>query len=205
MKTPCFLFAMVGFGALTLGLSLAAEPSDAPRRPAPSQNRGQASGDRSADQGQREQPRAGGERAYGTPSDHKPDGGPASGKSALTKGTKTTDKRHPGSKQPQPLQSKGEHPGEKQADHVRTTTAFLNPAAPYQPALIPTTGTSKTASTINTMEDHRGLRVAGVSSHPTPSQVVPHRGPGPAIIGGLAASSTRSTAVINGTVMRHRP
>ena len=204
MRTPCFLFAAFIFGASTLGLSFAGEPAVQPREPVSSENRAKAADDRPADAGQQVQPRAGREQTDGKQADHKPAERPGSGKSAQTSGTRTTDKRRAGPKLPQPVQVKGgEHTGVKQT--INTTTTAGNAAGPHQPAVNASAAAAKTGSTINKMEDHRGPPAAHLYSQAPPSHEVPHRGPGPAIIGGLPALSARNTAVINGTMMKHKP
>jgi len=64
---------------------------------------------------------------------------------------------------------------------------------------------AKDGATISKSENHRGLPVTGHSTSPPPTQAAPRRIPGPASIGGLANSSAKNTAVINGTGMKHGP
>jgi hypothetical protein len=199
MKMLRFLFAAVGFGALCLGLSLAAEASDPPRQPASSETRVKGAVDRPADPGQKDQPLAGREQAVGKQSGHKPEERP------VPESATKTDKRHPGRKPPLPLQGKDENAAGEPTRNAQTTTASANAAGPHRPVLNTSAGTVKAGTTINKTQDHLGWPLARLSSPAPPSQVVAHRGPGTAIIGGPAGSSARNTAVISGTSVKHRP
>ena len=173
-----FLFTLVGFGALALGLGSAGEPSNQAVQRAPSQNRARTTSERTSDAGDRVQPpaaRAGQGRADRKPLDGEQHGSHASAKSGQTNGTKATAKGRPGPKLPQPFQRSGEHPGEKRTNNGQTKGALGNAAALHQPALN------------------------------KPGQVVHRVGPGPASLGGPASPRAGNTAVLNGTGMRRKP
>jgi hypothetical protein len=214
MKASCLVFTIGCFGALTLALSFAGEPSDPPRDPMPSdrprepalsENRAKLSVDHPANPGQQVQPRAGGERANGKRADARPEEDHASGQSGPTGRTKPADERHPGRRLTQPAQAKGEHPSATQNNNPETRLDLGNSANVSRPTLNTSAGAANARSTINKIEDHRSLPVVRPSSPALPNQVVARRGPGPASIGGTASASVRNTAVISGTMMKHRP
>jgi hypothetical protein len=205
LKTIRFIFTTIAVGALTLGLGLAGETSDQAREPALSEHEAKTTSDRPPGAGHGVQPRAARERADGKHLEDQRDEGPASGKSSRTSGTKPIAKHHAGPNLSQRLQGNGEHPGEKLANNAQIKSRSGNAAGLPQHGSDKSAGVAKAGSTSNKMENYRGLPVAGLSTPPPPNAVVRRRGPGPAIIGGSANSSTMNTAVINGTGMRRKP
>jgi hypothetical protein len=197
MKTTRFLFTSAGFGVLTLGLSFAGEPSGPPPR-GPSE--GQAAS----------KPPAG--QAQGNPArDHRsyPDGTHSKSKEDSQAGPtrKTMPAHRPGPNRPKQAAIGREEPGRQRAD---------NPPAQRTPANgLPPPGLSKPATAakdglrLNPMGNQRQpparLPVGSATTALLPG-IVRGRGAAPATIGGLTASSARSsTAAINGAAMKRRP
>jgi hypothetical protein len=205
MKTARLLFMIVGFGALTLALSVADDAPKPPPQPAPAQKHAETSGDRPADDGQGAQSRSDkGQADSKHPDDNKADRPPSQKISPAGK-ARTTTGPHAGLRSPQPAQASGVHPGDRPVND--TATRNTTPSA----AGLPSLGLNKPAvaakagSTINPTGSFRSLPLAGLSTPPPPKQVVPHTGPGPATIGGPANSSARTTAVLDGTGMKRKP
>ena len=98
--------------------------------------------------------------------------------------------------QPRRLSGQAGQPGARPGSMVNQT----QPQRPPNPNLNP----NLAASLANGMPSERRLPLAGLSGTPSPNLLVPHRGPGPAILGGPPLSSARNAAVINGTGMRHK-
>jgi hypothetical protein len=197
MKMARFLFTTVGFGALTLGLSLAGEPSKQTSGQAPSED--QAASRRPAGQAQGNQARDNREQTDGTPSKSKADSR-AFEQSRLAGPTKKAMPiQRPGQDRPKQAANGHEAPGNQRVvdTHIRRTPA--NDL--HQPGLSKTATVAKDGLMISTRGNHLG----GGTTAPLPG-VVRGQGPAPASIGGVAASGARSsTAAINGTGMKPKP
>jgi hypothetical protein len=182
MKTTRLLITLAAFGAFTFGPGFAGEPPGPARETA-----------------------LPGKRVAGRRADEKPGQSHASVNSSQAKGTKPTVRPHSGPKPPQPFQANGGHPGEKRTNNAQNKGMSGNAAELRQPGLNKSAGGARTGSPISAMETQRRLPAAGRSGMPPANPLVPHRGPGPAIVGGPTMSMARNAAVINGTGMRHRP
>lgn len=205
MTTARFFFTIFGFGALTLGLSVAGETSNQAGELAPSENRATTIRDSLSDQEHAVQPGAGPERVDGKPmDDHRVESHP-SRKGSQTGGAKTTAMARSDPKVSQPFQGNGKHPDEERTNNARTKSSSGVAAGLHQAGLNPSARIAKAGPMIDPIANHRGVPVGGLSVSPPPNQVVHFRGPGPAIIGGPANSSTTSTAALNGTGMKHKP
>jgi hypothetical protein len=177
MKTTRFLIILIGFGALTLGPGFAGPPSHPALEGAPSQSRAKTTRVR-------------------------PDS-PVGANRGQTAGAKTTAKGHPGPKLPQPFHANGTRGGDGFIPASRTSG---NAAQLHQPGNAGFTRQqgARAGLMVNETQNQRRLPLAGLSGAPLSNPVVPHRGPGPALLGGPALSSARNAAVINGTGMKHR-
>jgi len=200
MKTTRFLIAFIGLGALTLGPGFAGQPSHPALEGRSSETRSKTT--------------------------HVGPYSPASANRGGTTGAKTTTKAHPGPKLPQPVHRNATWGGD---GFIPASSTSGNAALSRQPGARPGLVVNETqhqrppnpnrnlnlnpnrnlnrnpnlpASVANEMPSERRLPVAGLSGTPSPNLVVPHRGPGPALIGGPTLPSARNAAVINGTGMR---
>jgi hypothetical protein len=204
MRTAHFLSLLAGFGALALGSAFADESAQPLPQPAPSDNRSKPTSERPPVEGSSAQPGFGGEQRDAKSLEDQPEGRLASRRGSQS-GTGATARHQPGSKLPQPLQVPGQHPGANGTAHAQTKGAEGNAADLHRPRLNTPAGSAKAGSALNKMEGQPRLPVAGLSTPAPRNQVVPRLGPGPAIIGGFANSSARSTAALNGTGMKHKP
>jgi hypothetical protein len=116
--------------------------------------------------------------------------------------TKTTPKGRPGPKLPQPFRGRAGHPGEKRIDDARSKTTSGNAAQLHQPA---PSGAPLPRERGVPGEPRAEFHPLALSGTRPPNPVVPHRGPAMAAIGGPAISRAWTTAVINGTGMKHKP
>jgi hypothetical protein len=205
MKTRRFLFAIIGFGSLTLGLSLADEASRQPPGQAPSENH--TTSDTPADQ----------VHGYAArDSKARPDGKPAESKadrhvSEQSSHPGSTSKAIPGNRSnpdhPKPVAINHEDPRNEGGNHVHTQRTPANEL--QRPGSSKGATVVKAGSMMNTLGHHRDqparLPVGSGATAPLPG-VVRGRGAGTASVGGLAPSSAKSSAAgINGTGMGRRP
>jgi hypothetical protein len=205
MKTARFLFTMVGFGALTLGLGFAGESSRQPVGQGPSEN--QTASDHHGDQ----EP---GNRGHGNRdlADEKHsnsnDNRHVSQKSSQAGPIKEAIPTHRDDQdRPKQVTNSQHDSGEKRVDNAQTKRASVND--PHQPGLNQPVIAAKDGWMMNKTGKPREplarLPVGGGATALSPV-VVHGRVPAPVIIGGLAASSAKnSAAVINGTGMRRKP
>jgi hypothetical protein len=192
MKTPFYLFAVVGFGALALGLSFAGEPSRQLTGKEPSENH--TTSDRPADRVHPIQGRANGDQTHGKHS--------VLHQSGLNKAATATTAGL--------MMNKTGSPREQLA----SLPVGGGTTAPTLARIIhsPTAGSGDPAYRIGDFiaVGRVPLRAAvsafqSVYEIPGPG-VVRGRGTAAPIIGGLATSSAKcSAAVINGTGMKRKP
>jgi hypothetical protein len=208
MKTPRFLFTVVGFGALTLGLGLAGEPSSSPS--APSRQglaEDQAASKPHAGLAQRDGERDGRDQPHGKPSKSKADGHASEQSNHTGPASKAMPRNRPDHNYPIPVGTSHRDARNQQVEH---THALRTPAGDLQqPGLSKPATATRNGLMMNTQGKHREqparVPVGSGSSAPLPG-VVRGRGATAAGIGGLAPSSARSSAaVINGTGMARKP
>ena len=178
MKTARFLFTIAGFGALTLGLGYAAEPSRQPSEQDVHQIH--ATGDHPAGP------------VHGKQTPSKTD--PASRKLSQPKaeGRASTKRRQAGPIRLQP----------KSAPANALPPPALKTAAPA-----PKAGSGMGGSMVNKAGNQPLAKLPGVGGTTAPSPgAVRGRSATAAVLGGLAASGAKnSAAVINGTAMKSKP
>ena len=195
MKTSYLLLTILGFGAVAPQLAVAGEPSDQPRERLLSQARAGTLSERL--------PEAGRERAFGGHWDSLRDGSPARISQSGSR-IKITSKPHSGSKSLQPAPAHGEHSAENRNSNTPTRTASLTPVQLHNPGLSALSVGAKTGSMADALESQRRGPIASFSSPVPRNQIVPHRGAGPAILGGPAVLTAKNTTALNGTGMRIR-
>ena len=204
MKTTRFLFASAGFGVLTLGLSLAGEPSSPPAQGPPE---AQAASKPFACQTQSNPARDNRDHTDGTQSKPKEDSH-ASGKDSQAGPTRKAMPTHrPGQDRPKQAAIGREDPGRQRVNNTHTQRTSANDLPP--PGLNKPATAAKDGLRLNTMGSQRQqpatLPVGSSTTAPLPG-IVRGRGAAPATIGGLAASSARSsTAAINGAAIKPKP
>jgi len=192
MRTARLLCTIVGYGAVALGLGLAAEPSDPAREPAPSENRAQPTSNRPSDEGQGLRPRAGRARA---------DGRPSIGREGVSGAEEKAGGARLKQAQPAPRP-----PDQKPASVSQARSA--EGANFHPPAWNKSAGAVKEGLTLKIPGPLRSqsglspiLRPATRPSLP----VAPSPGRGPAALGGPTFSPAKNSGVLNGTGMNHKP
>ncbi len=205
MKTPRFLFTIVGFGALTLGLSLADEPSRQPSEQAPNENH--TTSDRPAEQVQGEGAHDKRDQPDGKPSNSKAESHASEQSRQLGSASKALPRNRLGQDHVKQDAIRHEDARNQRVDHTHTQRTPANNL--QRPGASKAATVPKAGSMINTVGNHREqparLPVGSGATAPLPG-VVRSQGTGTASVGGLAPSSAKSsTAGINGTGMGRRP
>jgi hypothetical protein len=204
MKTGCFLFTIISFGALTLGVSLADQPSGQ------GLEENQRTSDRPADHIQGNQKGVNKEQA-GTMHPELSDRGRASERSSqagpIRKGILPAHR--PGQDRPKQVANNHGVAGEKRVDNSQSKLPSINDF--HQPGLNqPSTAVAKDELTMNRTgnpqeELTRTLPVRDEDNASLPG-VVHSRSTATSITGQLTPSRAKtSTAVINGTGMKRKP
>jgi hypothetical protein len=192
MRTARLLCTIVGYGAVALGLGLAAEPSDPAREPAPSENRAQPTSNRPSDEGQGARPRDRRTRA---------DGKPSIGREGVSGAAEKAGGARLKQAQPAP------RPPDLKPASVSQARS-LEGANFHPPAWNKPVGPVKEGSTVKKPEPLHTqsglspiLRPATSPSLP----VAPSPGRGQAALGGPTFLPAKNSGVVNGTGMNHKP
>jgi len=222
MKTACLLFTIVGFGALTLGASLADQPpekgpdekgeqtkskNDNHAFEKISQTENQTTGDKPADHPRSKPERDEKELADGKHPKAKNDSRVSEKSSQAGPIKKAMPAHHPGQDRSKQVANNHGDAAEKRVDNHQNKPPAVNDF--HQPALNRPSTVVKGGLVLNTIGNHREqparLPPGGGTTALVPA-VVPGRSATTAIIGGLAASSAKSsTAVIDGSGMKRKP
>jgi hypothetical protein len=208
MKTACFLFTIIGFGALTLGVSLADQPSGQPSGPGPEKK--ETTSDRPANQMRGKQKGLNEEQAD-TLHHGLGESGGASKKSSQTGPIKKVilPAHRPDHDHPKQVTDNHGYAGEKRVDNPQSKLPSVNSF--HQPGLNhPSTAVAKDELTINRtanpQEELTKRLPVGNGANASLPGVVHSGGAGTPINGQLTLSRAKtSTAVLNGTGMRHKP
>ena len=205
MKTTRFLFTIVGFGALTLGLSFAGEPSIQPSAPSPTENH--ATSDRPADQAQGSPGRGKSDQTDGTHSKSKDDSRASEQSSQAGPISKAMATHRPNQGRPKKGANRQEDPSGQRVNDTQTKQPSVSNL--HQPGLNQAATAARDGLRMNTIGSQRQpparLPVVSATTAPLPC-TVRGRGAASATIGGLAASSARSsTAAINGAAIKPKP
>jgi len=204
MKTVRLLFAIVGLGLGATGLGLAEEtarPASAAMRP---QKEAATDPESPSVQGNGNQPNAGRESVRSKRPSEKGEGKTASGKSDGTNQTKTNPQGRAVLGRTPPFAAPAEPPGGKSAGEVPTQRASGTTLSPPGRGVRASPGGTTTGSAANEMENQSRPPGAGLARPLPKAELVKRRGPGTAVIGGVAMSNVKSTAALSGTGMRQR-
>jgi hypothetical protein len=205
MKTARFLFTIVGFGALTLGLGFASEPSRQPSGQGPSED--QAASKRPVGLTQGNPVRGKAAPTEGQHSESKDDSHASEKSRQAGPIQKATPTHRPGQDRPKQVAKGYEDPAGQRVDKIQTKRPSVKDLP--QPGLNKAAVGAKPGLMMKTAGNQRQqfprLPVGSGTTAPL-SGVVRGRGAAPASIGGLTVASARSTAaVISGTGMGHKP
>jgi hypothetical protein len=205
MKTPRFLFTIIGFGSLTLGLSLAGEPSRQPAGQEPSENH--TTSDRPAEQVQGKGAHDKRDQPDGKPSNSKAESHASEQSRQPGSASKALPRNRLGQDHAKQDAIRHEDARNQRVDHTHTQHTPANDL--QRPGASKAATAAKAGSMINALGNHRDqparLPVGSGATAPLPG-VVRGRGAGTASVGGLAPSSAKSSAAgINGTGMGRRP
>ncbi len=192
MRATRLVSTLIGLSACALGLSLAGEPSRQPRQPAISEQRVQPGTERPSEASHGIPPRDGSERPQGRPSDGKRSSGSAAerSKGAWLKQPQSTPGRS--DQDPTGIRRAGSGPG-----------ASLHSPTWHRAAGAPTeTITGKKPEPL-----HRQTAPSPVFKPAIrPSlPVAPSPSRGPVAVGGTMFSSAKTSGVLNGSAIKHKP
>jgi len=205
IKTPRLLFTIIGFGALTLGLSSAGEPPRQASGPGPSGD--QATSNRLAGQVHGNQARDHGEQTDGKRSNSKNDSHPPEQSSQAGPTRKALPTNRQGQDRPKQATNSRQEPSGQRVD--KTQSKRPSATALHQPGLNQTAAAAKDGVAMNPIGTHREQLArlpVGSGTTPPSHSVVRGQSAAAASIGGPAPSSAKySAAVINGTGMGRRP
>lgn len=191
MKSNSFLLITIGLAALTIGPGFADEAPNQERDPLPAEKIVNAARDSLPGTERDRLIRAGKRDGSHTSAQDRLSGKRPSGDSRLTR--------------PQPLWINSPHPSDQRINKPQSKSLPGSIPGLSQPVLNKPASAAKTATSLTQMASHRDPPVAGLSTPHPPNQIVPRRGPGPAIVDGSVNLNARNTAVLNGTGMKHRP
>jgi hypothetical protein len=205
MRTPRFLFTIIGFGSLTLGLSLAGEPSRQPSGQEPSENH--TTSGRPADQAQGNGARDNRDQPDGKPSNSNAESHASEQSRQPGSASMAIPRNRLGQDHAKQVAIRHEDARNQRVDRSHTQRTPANDL--QRPGANKAATVAKAGSMLNPLGNHRDqparLPMGSGTIAPLPG-VVRSRGAGTASVGGLAPSSAKSSAaVINGTGMGRRP
>jgi hypothetical protein len=205
MKNFRLLFMIAGFGALALTAGFADDQSGSSSPTAPAEKHAAKSEDRPTGDGQTAPSRSDRESADSKHADDKKAGSHSSAKTVSAGKARPTIAPRANPRPPQPASAGSAPPADKPAVNARAKAEPPGADGFPLPGQNKPIAAAKTGPTLSPAENVHHTPLAGLSAPPPPKQVIPHTGPAPAVIGGAATSTTRTTAALSGTGIKRKP